>query len=56
LAGKLVKPLLSLYGTGWRERGYGLGRENNSEFLSVDTKIEEYSQKSGTLLHKIFLI
>jgi hypothetical protein len=25
LAGNLVKPLLSLYGTEWRERGYGLG-------------------------------
>jgi hypothetical protein len=28
LAGNLVKPLLALYGTEWRERGYGLwGRE-----------------------------
>jgi hypothetical protein len=26
LAGNLVKPLLSLYGTEWRERGYGLRR------------------------------
>jgi hypothetical protein len=25
LAGNLVKPLLSLYGAEWRERGYGLG-------------------------------
>jgi hypothetical protein len=24
LAGNLVKPLLYLYGTEWRERGYGL--------------------------------
>ncbi len=24
LAGNLVKPLLSLYGTEWREHGYGL--------------------------------
>ncbi len=24
LAGNLVKPLLSLYGTEWRDRGYGL--------------------------------
>jgi hypothetical protein len=24
LAGNLVKPLMSLYGTKWRERGYGL--------------------------------
>ncbi len=24
MAGNLVKPLLSLYGTKWRERGYGL--------------------------------
>jgi hypothetical protein len=27
LAGNLVKPLLSLYGTEWRERGYGLRRK-----------------------------
>jgi hypothetical protein len=26
LAGNLFKPLLSFYGTEWRERGYGLGR------------------------------
>jgi hypothetical protein len=25
--GNLVKPLLSLYGTEWRERGYGLSRQ-----------------------------
>jgi hypothetical protein len=31
-AGNLVKPLLSLYGTEWRERGYGLD-------LSVSTEI-----------------
>ena len=24
LAGNLVKPLITLYGTEWRERGYGL--------------------------------
>ncbi len=31
MAGNLVKPLLSLYGTEWRERGYGLwGDEVNS--------------------------
>jgi hypothetical protein len=29
LAGNLDKPLLSLYGTEWRERGYGL-RENKA--------------------------
>jgi hypothetical protein len=27
LAGNLVKPLSSLYGTEWRERGYGLRDE-----------------------------
>jgi hypothetical protein len=27
LAGNLVKPLLSLYGTKWRERGYGLRQQ-----------------------------
>ncbi len=26
MAGYLVKPLLPLYGTEWRERGYGLSR------------------------------
>jgi hypothetical protein len=30
LAGNLVKPLLSLYGTEWRERGYGLSFKNNT--------------------------
>jgi hypothetical protein len=30
LAGNLVKPLLSLYGTEWRERGYGL-REKDQQ-------------------------
>ncbi len=27
MAGNPVKPLLSLYGTEWRERGYGLRRK-----------------------------
>ncbi len=31
LAGNLVKPLLSLYGTEWRERGYGLCRDTHAE-------------------------
>jgi hypothetical protein len=26
LAGTLVKPILSLYGTEWRERGYGISK------------------------------
>jgi hypothetical protein len=26
LAGTLVKPILFLYGTGWRERGYGISK------------------------------
>jgi hypothetical protein len=30
LAGNLVKPLMSLYGTEWRERGYGLCLENKA--------------------------
>jgi hypothetical protein len=29
LAGNLVKPLLSLYGTKWRECGYGLWPDDN---------------------------
>jgi hypothetical protein len=29
LAGNLVKPLLYLYGTEWRERGYGLSTKQN---------------------------
>jgi hypothetical protein len=27
LAGNLEKPLMSLYGTKWRERGHGLGKK-----------------------------
>jgi hypothetical protein len=30
LAGNLVKPLISLYGTEWRERGYGLRGHKSS--------------------------
>ncbi len=29
MAGNLVKPLMSLYGTKWRERGYGLRRRGS---------------------------
>ncbi len=31
MAGNLVKPLLSLYGTEWRDRGYGLRGESLSQ-------------------------
>jgi hypothetical protein len=31
LAAKLEKPLLSLYGTKWKERGYGLRLELSNE-------------------------
>jgi hypothetical protein len=34
LAGNPVKPLLSLYGTEWRERGYGLWSRSLNIFLN----------------------
>ncbi len=33
MAGNLVKPLLSLYGTEWRDRGYGLRRYRLAESI-----------------------
>ncbi len=46
LAGNLVKPLLSLYGTEWRERGYGLCNNgivgmSSLSFSSVDLSLTE---------------
>jgi hypothetical protein len=37
LAGNLVKPLLSLYGTEWRERGYGLCRDTISGKITINS-------------------
>jgi hypothetical protein len=37
LAGNLVIPLMSLYGTEWRERGYGLWRIKHKEHLGART-------------------
>ncbi len=42
LARNLVKPLLSLYGTEWRERGYGLSKglgwgRGGEEVFRIDT-------------------
>ena len=34
MAGNPVKPLLSLYGTEWRERGYGLWIQIQSGYIS----------------------
>jgi hypothetical protein len=54
LAGNLVKPLLSLYGAEWRERGYGLGR-----FQMQGGKTGFYRKKStqtgssGTLIRRV---
>ena len=36
LAGNLVKPLFSLYGTEWRERGYGLRSKLITDPLDPD--------------------
>jgi hypothetical protein len=33
LAGNLVKPLISLYGTEWRERGYELRQTEGKNFV-----------------------
>ncbi len=38
MAGNLVKPLLSLYGTEWREHGYGL-RELSRLIPETSTKV-----------------
>jgi hypothetical protein len=46
LAGNLVKPPLSLYGTEWRERGYGLSLCPELEVLDV----------LGTKVLRVFLI
>jgi hypothetical protein len=35
-AGNLVKPLISLYGTEWRDRGYGLYK------FALESKKSEY--------------
>jgi hypothetical protein len=40
LAGNLVNPLLSLYGTEWRERGYGLSLQQ-SLYLAICRPFEE---------------
>ncbi len=36
LAGNLVKPLLSLYGTEWRERGYGLRQTEAKTWFGLE--------------------
>ncbi len=42
LAGNLVKPLLSLYGTEWRERGYGLWKVSEDQWSGGhDTTYQE---------------
>ena len=53
LAGKLDKPLMSLYGTEWRERGYGL----KSQLPSVNCRTFSVNffllmQNDGNLLQR----
>jgi hypothetical protein len=38
MAGNLAKPLLFLYGTEWRERGYGLRIKSKKTFNVADGK------------------
>jgi hypothetical protein len=38
LAGNLVKPLISLYGTEWRDRGYGLREDTKAETIAESRK------------------
>ncbi len=39
LARNLVKPLMFLYGTEWRERGYGSGHLNGKTCFSLDASL-----------------
>ncbi len=41
LAGNLVKPFLSLYGTEWRERGYGLSTHSSACLVCKKCLYEE---------------
>jgi hypothetical protein len=45
LAGNLVKPLLSLYGTEWRERGYGLSILEQSRKATVYHSVREVTSR-----------
>jgi hypothetical protein len=56
LAGNLEKAFMSLYGTEWRERGYGLGRIREimlatvTVFLHKWSHIQQQPKKRGHLL------
>ncbi len=45
MAGNLVTPLLSLYGTEWRERGYGLGIVAEGRFERADLLVSRFFVK-----------
>jgi hypothetical protein len=44
LAGNLVKPLLSLYGTEWRERGYGLSTWHQQQLIQLAAFLTPHTQ------------
>ncbi len=42
LAGNMVKQLMSLYGTEWRERGYGLSISRQLAKIEAKTKFHSW--------------
>jgi hypothetical protein len=60
LAGNLVKPLMSLYGTAWRERGYGrtlrCTRAHNLESLVEVHNLFLNQLDSSEICHRLLLI
>jgi hypothetical protein len=53
LAGNLDKPLLSLYGTEWRERGYGLCNTLNIGVVLVHIVFAADNREDGKNLTSI---
>jgi hypothetical protein len=59
LAGNPVKPLLSLYGTEWRERGYGLWKVwfwSNLQYLYRSYEVVHYTMEPTELDAVTFVI
>jgi hypothetical protein len=53
LAGNLVKPLLSLYGTEWRERGYGLWKIHTYADVQQSTNQIIQTKQENSLLPQV---
>ncbi len=56
MAGNLVKPLLSLYGTEWRERGYGLWKTDGKNWGLVWRNRKKISQIIKDYFHLPFFL